>query len=95
MSEMTEFYQYYDDGVEIGCGFGERQGDFVNNLMQCQDETIINLCEDIKIPKDYEYKSLCKNILDYYRKYKKLSDIQRYALCCLIFAKVNDFKESF
>lgn len=92
---MTEFYQYYDDGVETKCEFSERQGDFVNTLMQCQDETIITLCKNIKIPKDYEYKSLCENILDYYRKCEKLSDRQRCALCCLIFAKVNDFKESF
>ena len=41
---------------KIECEFSERQGDFVNTLMQCQDETIITLCKNIKIPKDYEYK---------------------------------------
>lgn len=80
MSEMTDFYGYYDDGDD---SFLETE--IVNDLMNYKDETIYRECKQLKIPNDYEYKQLCENILQYYEKYKKLSDRQKCALCCLLY----------
>lgn len=56
----------------------------VENLLCYKDETIYKECKQIKIKDDYEYKDLCEKILQHYEKYKKLTNNQKYALCCLL-----------
>lgn len=82
MGDMADFYGRYLDPYEAEEELIKQE--IVDNLLLCEDETIYNECKQLEIKDDYEYKDLCEKILQYYEKYKKLTNNQKYALCCLL-----------
>lgn len=76
--EETDVYSLEYDRSEIS------SEDFVSNLMLLTDKEIVERVKKLTIPENYKYKNLVKNILKVYKKYGKLSEKQKQALCITI-----------